>query len=60
MTVPRRMLVIAMVAFAALVVLLANVHLVYVSVASQPDCVTHLKPGTGGDSGAYSAARSSC
>jgi hypothetical protein len=45
---------------AALLVVLANVHLVYVSIQSQPECVAHLKPGSRGDSGAWSAARSSC
>jgi hypothetical protein len=40
------------------VLALANAHLVYVSVASQPDCVPHLKPGHAGQG--YRAARSSC
>lgn len=39
----------------------ANAHLVYVSVNSQPDCVTHLRQGEGaGDRGLFSAAKSSC
>lgn len=36
----------------------ANVHLVYVAVTSQPDCVAHLKEP--GDGDGYRAARSSC
>jgi hypothetical protein len=43
-----------------LVVAAANAHLVYVALQSQPECVAHLKPGSGGESGAYSAARSAC
>lgn len=35
----------------------ANAHLVYVAVTSQPDCVAHLRPGTGAGLG---AAQSSC
>jgi len=60
MTAPRRAIVLGALAVALLAVALANVHLVYVSLQSQPDCVAHLKPGVGGESGAYSAARSSC
>jgi len=58
MTASRRMLIIVVAAM--LLVVLANIHLVYVSLQSQPECVAHLKPGTGGESGAYSAARSAC
>jgi hypothetical protein len=60
MTVSRRTLAVGGAAAATLLVLLANAHLVYVSVQSQPDCVTHLKPGTHGDGDAYSAAGSAC
>lgn len=60
MTLSRRTLVIGTVIVATLIVILANVHLVYVSMQSQPECVAHLKPGTGDANGAYSAARSSC
>ena len=60
MTVSRRALAIGGAIVAALLVLLANAHLVYVSVKSQPDCVVHLKPGAHDASGAYSAAKSSC
>ena len=60
MTASRRTLVVAAVAIAVLLLLGANAHLVYVAMKSQPDCVAHLKPGSGGGSGAYAAARSSC
>jgi hypothetical protein len=40
------------------VLVAANAHLVYVALASQPDCVPHLKDA--GSSGAYRAARSAC
>lgn len=46
---------------AIVAVLLANAHLVWVAVSSQPDCVAHVR---GGDSdrpaGSYMAAKSSC
>ena len=38
--------------------LLANAHLVYVAVGSQPDCVPHAKAAGGG--GAFRAARPAC
>lgn len=60
MTVSRRSLVIGAAIAAGLLVVLANVHLVYVAMQSQPDCVAHLKPGAGTAGGAFSAARSSC
>ena len=60
MTVSPRKLTVGAVAVALLVAILANVHLVYVSLESQPECVAHVKPGTTDGSGAYSAARSSC
>jgi hypothetical protein len=42
-------------------VLIANMHLVYVAVVSQPDCVAHVRTGEGAaDQGKFSAARSSC
>lgn len=44
---------------AAIIVLVANAHLVYVAVSSQPDCVPHLKD-KGGSPGAYRAAKSAC
>ena len=42
-----------------LVVVAANAHLVYVAVASQPDCVAHLKE-VGTQAGAYRAAKPAC
>ena len=42
-----------------LVVAAANAHLVYVAVASQPDCVAHLKEA-GTQVGAYRAAKPAC
>ena len=42
-----------------LVVVAANAHLVYVAVASQPDCVAHLKEA-GSRAGEYRAAKSAC
>lgn len=42
-----------------LVVLVANVHLVYVAVSTQPDCVPHLKD-RGDAPGQYRAAKSAC
>lgn len=41
-----------------LVVVGANVHLVYVAVKSQPECVEHSKDA--GGSHAYRAAKSAC
>lgn len=50
---------IAVAAAIALVVAAANVHLVYVSLTSQPACVPHLEaPDPGGTT--YRAARSAC
>ena len=60
MIAPRRTIVVGAVAVALLVVVLANVHLVYAAMTSQPDCIAHVKPGIGGENGAYSAAQSSC
>jgi len=39
--------------------LLANAHLIYVAVVSQPECVPHLKEA-GQDEGGYRAAGSAC
>ena len=40
---------------------LANTHLVYVAVTSQPDCVPHLQAGEGASGqGAFSAAKPAC
>ncbi len=44
-----------------LLLLIANAHLVYTAVTSQPDCVAHIRPGEGASQvGLFSAARSSC
>ena len=44
-----------------LLVLIANTHLVYTAVVSQPDCVAHIRQGEGASKeGKFSAARSSC
>jgi hypothetical protein len=44
-----------------LLVLIANSHLVYVAITSQPECVAHVRPGEGSaKDGRFSAARSSC
>ena len=59
MTASRRTLVIGGVVVAVLLLILANVHLVWIAMQSQPECVAHVKPGTDA-SGAYAAARSSC
>ncbi len=39
-------------------VAVANAHLVYVAVASQPDCVPHAKDG--GEPGTFKAAKPAC
>jgi hypothetical protein len=45
----------------ALLVVLANVHLIYVATISQPDCVAHARQGEGGLlHRPFSAAQSSC
>ncbi|MBR0695232.1 hypothetical protein [Bradyrhizobium lablabi] len=38
----------------------ANVHLLYVAVSSQPNCVVHLRLGEGNGTTSFSAATSSC
>ena len=48
-----------LVAAVLLVVAGANAHLVYVAVASQPECVAHLKEA-GTQAGEYRAAKSAC
>lgn len=54
---PRRAIALALVIGLG-VLTLANAHLVYVSFASQPECVPHLKPGHAEQG--FRAARSSC
>lgn len=44
-----------------LLVAAANYHLVYVAIASQPDCVEHVRAGQGSaERGQFAAAKSSC
>ena len=44
-----------------LLLVVANGHLVYVAMTSQPDCVAHIRQGEGnGAHERFSAARSSC
>lgn len=43
-----------------IVLVAANVHLVYVAVSSQPDCVAHVRHGQGNGTNSFSAATSSC
>lgn len=55
------LLVGAVVILCLLVVVLANAHLVYVAVTSQPDCVAHIQASvTPAPSGSFSAAKSAC
>jgi hypothetical protein len=55
---PRRLLVGLAIVLGLGLFVGANVHLVRVSLASQPDCVPHLKAP--GEDGRFRAARSSC
>lgn len=54
-----RLLLWSAIAAGILLVVGANVHMLYVALTSQPDCVTHRKLGSG-DGQAYSAAQSAC
>lgn len=49
-----------LVAAGATLFLVANGHLVYVAMTSQPDCVAHVKPGQSAPAGSFSAARPAC
>lgn len=55
----RAVLIMAVSALLALVIG-ANVHLVYVSIASQPGCVPHRRIGERQNSETFAAASSSC
>lgn len=55
----RLMLVWVLVPAALLLFVAANVHLVYVAIESQPDCVPHLK-NAGAADGGFRAAKSAC
>ena len=51
----------AMIGAGLLLVLIANSHMVYMAVISQPECVAHVRQGDGPQKdGKFSAARSSC
>jgi len=58
----RRLILVWLLAGAGLLLVgLANGHLVYVAVTSDPGCAAHIRPGQGGTvRGAFSAAESSC
>lgn len=48
---------------AVILIIAANVHLLYVAVSSQPDCVPHIKNDSAQDNSdltAYTAAKSVC
>ena len=49
------------VAAGLILVIGANLHLVYVAVTSQPACVEHLRPGeSNAQPGSFTAAESAC
>lgn len=54
----RRILWVALAAAVAALLIIANAHLVYVAVGSQPACVPHAKAA--GETGQFRAARPSC
>lgn len=54
----RRALIWIAVALGVALFVGANVHLVYVAMTSQPECVAHAK--TAASPGAYAAAKPSC
>ncbi len=58
----RRMILLAgAVAAGLLFVLFANLHLVYVAVTSQPECVAHIRADAApAKNGLFSAAKSAC
>ncbi|MDA0704591.1 MAG: hypothetical protein O3A96_15355 [Proteobacteria bacterium] len=55
----RLALVWALVAAGITVFVVANAHLAYVAVSSQPDCVAHLKAPSS-DANTFRAAKSAC
>jgi hypothetical protein len=56
-----RLLLWAAVGAGLMLLVIANSHLVYVAITSQPECVAHVRQGEGGPAqGKFSAARSSC
>jgi hypothetical protein len=60
-TISRKALIWLLAGAGLALLLAANVHLVYVATASQPDCVAHLRQGDGDiQPGRFRAAVSSC
>lgn len=56
-----KLLLWGMIGAGLLLLLIANSHLVYMAIMSQPECVAHLRQGEGDPAqGKFSAARSSC
>jgi hypothetical protein len=59
--VKAKLLLWVMIGAGVLLVLIANSHLVYMAIMSQPECVAHVRQGEGAlKEGKFSAARSSC
>jgi len=54
-----RFMISLIVAAVALLLVLANAHLVYVATTSQPDCIAHLKT-SGEATGSFRAATPAC
>lgn len=54
----KRLLVLTVVVVGGLTVIGANVHLVFVALTSQPDCIPHAK--SRGHDGVFRAAKSAC
>lgn len=54
-----RLIAAGIAAAVVLLLVVANAHLVYVAVASQPDCIAHIK-APGEDGAGFRAARPSC
>lgn len=55
-----RVVLIAVVAAGLAGLIAANAHLVYLALTSQPECVPHIKDGSGPPGARYAPARSSC
>jgi hypothetical protein len=56
-----KLLLWGMIGAGLLLLLIANSHLVYMAIVSQPECVAHVRQGEGDPAqGKFSAARSSC
>ncbi len=53
-----RLVAILIASVSVAILIVANAHLVYVALASQPDCVPHAK--SVGTNGIFRAARSAC